>query len=149
MEHGKAGRKERISARGIDADVARVGRLDGKPGRIVECAAIDAADIGEPLEDDIEFGRAYPTGMDVKPLATALGGVGVDRGGTTRDADILWSKDWLNHVGSTGCPLAEPTVTDRDAARLSLGLVSHGAAEAPTLVYTHDFAPVIRTGRRA
>ena len=73
MEHGKAGRKERISARGIDADVARVGRLDGKPGRIVECAAIDAADIREPLESDIKLCRTSRTGVDMKTLATALG----------------------------------------------------------------------------
>ena len=78
MEHGKACWQERIRTRGVDADVARVGRLDGKPSRVVECAAIDAADIGEPLEGDIKLCRASRTGVDMKTLATALGGVSVD-----------------------------------------------------------------------
>src|ERR1700730_6439068 len=99
MEHGKACWQERIRTRGVD--VARFGRLDGKPSRVVECAAIDAADIGEPLECDIKLCRASRTGMDVKTLATALGGVGVDRGGTTGNAHILWSKGRLNHIGRT------------------------------------------------
>ena len=78
MEHGKACWQERIRTRGVDADVARVGRLDGKPGRVIECAAIDAADIGEPLEGDVKLCRASRTGVDMKTFATAFGGVGVD-----------------------------------------------------------------------
>ena len=78
MEHGKPCWQERIRTRGVDTDVARVGRLDRKPGRVVECAAIDAADLGEPLERNIKLCGASRTGMDVKTLATALGGVGVD-----------------------------------------------------------------------
>ena len=46
--------------------------------RVVECAAIDAAEIGEPLEGDIKLCRASRTGVDMKTLATALGGVGVN-----------------------------------------------------------------------
>jgi len=78
MEHGKACRQERVRTRGVDADVARVGRLDGKPSRVVECAAIDTAEIGEPLEGDVKLCRAHRTGVDMKTLATALGGVGVN-----------------------------------------------------------------------
>jgi len=34
--------------------------------------------LGEPLEGDIKLCRASRTGVDMKTLATALGGVGVD-----------------------------------------------------------------------
>jgi hypothetical protein len=58
-------------------------------------------------------------------------------------------KDWLDHMSSARCPLAEPAMTDRDANRFAWGLVAHGATKAPALVNAciglHDaFSPVAK-----
>ena len=58
--------------------ISRVAWIDGKPGRVVECATIDATGVWKPLEDDIQLRRALQAGVDVKALATALGEVRVD-----------------------------------------------------------------------
>ena len=137
MEHGKPGGQICLRTRTVDKDVARVGRIDGEPYWVIERATIDAAGVREPLERDIQLRRATQTGVNVKALAAALGGVSVDRGRTTHNAHIIGSKYWLDHEGSARCSLAEPTMTDSDADRFSLGLIANGAAKAPSLMNAH------------
>jgi hypothetical protein len=86
---------------------------------------------------DPRANRGEPAAGAPRPLSWLAG-----KGLLTGNAHIRGSKDRLNHIGPTRCPLAEPTVTDRDTVGLSLGLISHCTARAPTLMNAHDFAPM-------
>lgn len=140
MEFWK-GRGDGVVPRDLKEDVPGVVGADLKPARIVEGSGIDAADLGEALEAQIEFRAAGGAEVNGDQLAASFRAMPVDGCAAARDPQILQAKNRFDHIGRSRGALAEPAVADGDAKRLAQRLVSHATADAAALMHSHAALP--------
>src|SRR5262249_2167281 len=94
-----ARRYDGLAPRDLEEDVLGVVGSDVEPVRIFERSGIDAADVGEALEAEIELRAAGGAEVDEDQLAAAFRAMAVSRRRPARDSEILAAKDRLYHVG--------------------------------------------------